>query len=66
LLTRPAVASVIAGATKLEQVRANGAAGSWTLSKEDTEELDGLLDELSARRDAAEGAERASRRGDRR
>jgi aryl-alcohol dehydrogenase-like predicted oxidoreductase len=53
LLTRPAVASVIAGATKPEQVRANGAAGSWTLSKEDTEELDGLLDELSARRDAS-------------
>ncbi|GJG88299.1 oxidoreductase [Gemmatimonadetes bacterium T265] len=35
LLARPAVASVIAGATRAEQVRANAAAASWTLSADD-------------------------------
>ncbi len=34
LLSRPAVASVIAGATKPEQVAANVAAGGWSLSDE--------------------------------
>ena len=34
LLSRPAVASVIAGATKPEQVTANVAAGGWSLSGE--------------------------------
>ena len=39
LLAQPAVSSVIAGATKPEQVRANVAAGELELSREDVEEL---------------------------
>jgi aryl-alcohol dehydrogenase-like predicted oxidoreductase len=39
LLAMPAVTSVIAGATKPEQVHANVAAGSWEPSAEDVEEL---------------------------
>ena len=39
LLAQPAVSSVIAGATKPEQVRANVAAGELELSPEDVEEL---------------------------
>ena len=39
LLAQPAVTSVIAGATKPEQVRANVAAGAVELSPEDVEEL---------------------------
>ncbi len=35
LLAQPAVSSVIAGATKPEQVRANAAAGSWELDQHD-------------------------------
>jgi aryl-alcohol dehydrogenase-like predicted oxidoreductase len=42
LLAMPAVASVIAGATRPEQVRANVAAGSWEPSTEDVEELRAL------------------------
>jgi aryl-alcohol dehydrogenase-like predicted oxidoreductase len=42
LLAMPAVASVIAGATTPEQVRANVAAGSWEPSAEDIEELRAL------------------------
>ena len=37
LLARPAMASVIAGATKPEQVRANAAAGEWQPSENDLE-----------------------------
>ncbi|HET7464259.1 MAG TPA: aldo/keto reductase [Longimicrobium sp.] len=43
LLTRPAVASVIAGATRPEQVRGNAAAAGWRLSSEDLAELDTIL-----------------------
>jgi aryl-alcohol dehydrogenase-like predicted oxidoreductase len=43
LAARPAVASVIAGATSAEQVRANVAAGAWVPSAEDTVELDEIL-----------------------
>lgn len=43
LLTRPTVVSVIAGATRPEQVRANAAASGWRLSEEDLAELDGIL-----------------------
>jgi len=43
LLGRPAVSSVIAGATKPEQVRANAAAATWTPSEEDLAALDSLL-----------------------
>ena len=42
LLGRPVVASVIAGATKPEQVRANAAAGRWEPSREDMAALDAL------------------------
>jgi aryl-alcohol dehydrogenase-like predicted oxidoreductase len=45
LLARDAVASVIAGATKPEQVRANAAAGRWTPTEDD---LAALRDVLSA------------------
>ncbi|MDX1530185.1 MAG: aldo/keto reductase [Rhodothermales bacterium] len=40
LLARPAVASVIAGATKPEQVRANVAAAGWRLTEADLAALD--------------------------
>ncbi|MCC2668047.1 MAG: aldo/keto reductase [Armatimonadetes bacterium] len=43
LLTRPAVASVIAGATSVEQVRANVAAAGWVLSEAELAEIDSLL-----------------------
>jgi aryl-alcohol dehydrogenase-like predicted oxidoreductase len=39
LAAMPAVASVIAGATKPEQVRANAAAGEWELSPDELTEL---------------------------
>jgi aryl-alcohol dehydrogenase-like predicted oxidoreductase len=42
LAVRPAVASVIAGATTPDQVRANAAAGSWSPSPEDLAELDAI------------------------
>lgn len=42
LLARPAVASVIAGATSPEQVRANAAAAGWRLSEEELAEVDAL------------------------
>jgi aryl-alcohol dehydrogenase-like predicted oxidoreductase len=42
LLAQPAVASVIAGATKPEQVRANAAAGDWEPSAEDLAALNDL------------------------
>jgi aryl-alcohol dehydrogenase-like predicted oxidoreductase len=42
LLSRMPVASVIAGATSPEQVRANAAAAKWTLTKEDLAEVDRL------------------------
>jgi aryl-alcohol dehydrogenase-like predicted oxidoreductase len=43
LLDQPAVATVIAGATRPEQVHANAAAGSWTLSDADRAALGALL-----------------------
>lgn len=43
LAARPAVASVIAGATTAEQVRQNAAAGAWELSVEDVAALDKIL-----------------------
>jgi aryl-alcohol dehydrogenase-like predicted oxidoreductase len=42
LAAMPAVASVIAGATKPEQVRANVAAGSWLPSADDLAELNSI------------------------
>lgn len=43
LLTRPAVSSVIAGATKVEQITDNVRAAGWDLSVDDLAELDGIL-----------------------
>jgi aryl-alcohol dehydrogenase-like predicted oxidoreductase len=43
LASRPAVGSVIAGATSPEQVRANAAAGDWILGAEDREALEMIL-----------------------
>ncbi|MGB2568518.1 aldo/keto reductase [Micromonospora citrea] len=43
LAARPAVASVIAGATTPEQVRANAAAGTWQPTEEDLDALDTVL-----------------------
>jgi len=43
LASRPAVTSVIAGATTPEQVRANATAGAWQLTPDDTAALDKLL-----------------------
>src|SRR5690606_9189626 len=43
LLAQPTVSSVIAGATKPEQVRANAAAPGWRLSNDDLAEIDRLL-----------------------
>ena len=39
LASQPGVASVIAGATTAEQVRANAAAGEWELTADDLAEL---------------------------
>jgi aryl-alcohol dehydrogenase-like predicted oxidoreductase len=43
LLARPAVASVIAGATKPAQVHANASAAGWALTSDDMAEIDGVL-----------------------
>jgi aryl-alcohol dehydrogenase-like predicted oxidoreductase len=45
LLAKPAVVSVIAGATSAGQVRANAAAGQWRLSPGDVVEIDALAPE---------------------
>jgi aryl-alcohol dehydrogenase-like predicted oxidoreductase len=42
LASQPAIVSVISGATKPEQVRANAAAADWELSSEELEELSAL------------------------
>jgi len=44
LLARPAVSSVIAGATKEEQITANVKASDWDLTESEMEELDTLLE----------------------
>ena len=43
LLARPMVSSVIAGATKTEQVTANARAVAWKLAGEDLEEVESIL-----------------------
>ena len=45
LLSRPAVSSVITGATKVEHVTVNAAAGDWGLSPEEVEEVGRILSE---------------------
>lgn len=42
LAAQPAVSSVIAGATKPEQIAANAAAGEWTPTQEDLDELSAI------------------------
>jgi aryl-alcohol dehydrogenase-like predicted oxidoreductase len=54
LLTRPAVASVIAGATKPEQLNANVAAAGWKLTADDLAQIDTILRPLD-RPGAGEG-----------
>lgn len=44
LLAQPAVASVISGATRLEQIQANVQAADWQLSAEDVKEINAILD----------------------
>ena len=44
LLTQPAVASVIAGATRPEQLASNASAARWVPNDADLAELHGLLD----------------------
>ncbi|WP_173745289.1 aldo/keto reductase [Actinoplanes sp. TFC3] len=44
LAARPAVTSVIAGATSAEQVKANATAGGWQLTADDVAALDRILD----------------------
>jgi aryl-alcohol dehydrogenase-like predicted oxidoreductase len=46
LLAQPQVASVIAGATTAEQVRANAAAAEWRMSAADKAAVDGVLESL--------------------
>ena len=48
LLARPAVASVIAGATQPEQVRANVAAAGWRLTDAELAEIDTILSRAGA------------------
>ena len=43
LLARPMVSSVIAGATKTDQVTANAKSSGWHLTGEDLEEIDAIL-----------------------
>jgi len=49
LLARPTVASVIAGATRPEQVQANAAAAAWTLTDDDLREIDAVLEQAKAK-----------------
>ena len=49
LAANQAVASVIAGATKPEQVIANVAAGTWVLSPTELREVDQIVDQIRAR-----------------
>jgi aryl-alcohol dehydrogenase-like predicted oxidoreductase len=43
LLSRPSVASVIAGATKVEQIKANVSAVGWRLTDDDLAQVDSIL-----------------------
>ena len=46
LLANPAVCSVIAGATRLEQLEANTSAGEWQLSSDELAEIDQICKEF--------------------
>jgi aryl-alcohol dehydrogenase-like predicted oxidoreductase len=43
LLAQPSVASVISGATRLEQITANAASGSWSLTPDEVREINEIL-----------------------
>lgn len=43
LIAQPAVASVIAGATKVSQIHANAAAGAWALTADEVAEVNSLI-----------------------
>jgi aryl-alcohol dehydrogenase-like predicted oxidoreductase len=45
LLANPLISSVIAGATKIDQVKSNVAASSWLLSPEEVAEVNALLND---------------------
>jgi aryl-alcohol dehydrogenase-like predicted oxidoreductase len=49
LASRPFVSSVIAGATKPEQVTANAKAADWKLSDEEYAEIDQIMEHASMR-----------------
>jgi aryl-alcohol dehydrogenase-like predicted oxidoreductase len=49
LAAKPAVASVISGATKAEQIRANVNAASWVLSDEEVREVDAIAPAAAGR-----------------
>jgi aryl-alcohol dehydrogenase-like predicted oxidoreductase len=53
LLAQPAVVSVIAGATRPEQIRANAAAGAWEPSTEEASALRGLEKKVAPSADPA-------------
>jgi aryl-alcohol dehydrogenase-like predicted oxidoreductase len=55
LLARPAVSSVIAGATSADQVKANAAAGSWALTAGEVAEIDRITGPASAARPPSGG-----------
>lgn len=44
LLAQPQVASVISGATKVEQLQANAKSGDWMLTEEEEKEVRGILE----------------------
>ena len=48
LLANGAVSSVIAGATRVEQIIANAKAASWQLTPCDLAEVNGIIDAVSA------------------
>jgi aryl-alcohol dehydrogenase-like predicted oxidoreductase len=48
LLARPVVASVIAGATRVEQVQANAAAARWQLSESDQGEIEAVIEKAKS------------------
>lgn len=47
LLSRPTVASVIAGATSVDQVTANARSGSWRLTTDELAEIDDIMTPVS-------------------
>jgi aryl-alcohol dehydrogenase-like predicted oxidoreductase len=49
LLARPEVASVIAGATKPQQIAENAAAADWTLTADDVKAIDDVMARTKAR-----------------